>query len=105
MFLPRTDYNNVPITLNPYQGLKLNLTTGNPDAVLVPITLNPYQGLKLIHARSTSESILVPITLNPYQGLKQLVADSLNLSCAGSNYSKSLSGIETGIRVPYTLYK
>ncbi len=86
---------DVPITLNPYQGMKhLPELRDNPD-YYVPITLNPYQGLKRawgwepgskVRSRSNNLESLsgietgfnhaanfkasVPITLNPYQGLK-----------------------------------
>ncbi len=64
----------VPITNNPYQGLKHDVTDVEFKSSVVPITNNPYQGLKLANAVEPSiKSLLVPITNNPYQGLKHAI--------------------------------
>ncbi|MFP5269753.1 MAG: hypothetical protein ACLGGO_05695 [Coleofasciculus sp.] len=61
------------------------------------MTLNPYQGLKLLLTTCTDNGGLVPMTLNPYQGLKLLLPGSeAKQPPRGSNDIESLSGIETG---------
>ncbi len=67
----------------------------------VLITLNPYQGLKRKNEPSAWQShCMVLITLNPYQGLKQPSAAKCDALFQRSNYSESLSGIETYLHSP-----
>ena len=68
----------------------------------VAINLNPYQGLKLTMNMLIKRSFKVAINLNPYQGLKLGTAAliALDLTIAGCNQPKSLSGIETSFYIP-----
>ncbi len=118
---PNHESSHVLITLNPYQGLKLwysfgtrtNLGSNYSESLSGIETVTKLlaerakygsnyseslSGIETLSVNSLIGTVSVLITLNPYQGLKLWINYPLKPFLPryrGSNYSESLSGIET----------